>query len=228
MRSSMRFMRTSTRFPKRLRLPLALLLVAAVVVPAVAVSETPTVEARSTIEWKPNTASINPGGEVKFVNNNMGTHGVEWKSGPGTPSCTGVDGASSGSPSSGSTWNGSCTFAQAGTYVFWCTVHGSGMKGTITVGVPTGPVPIVKKVSPKKGSTLGGTAVSIAGTGFTGATKVMFGAVEATGFSVNSDESITVTSPAAPAGTVDVRITTPGGTSEASKHDHFKSKAPKR
>jgi hypothetical protein len=31
-------------------------------------------------------------------------------------------------------WSGSCTFATAGVYTFYCTVHGAAMSGTITVG----------------------------------------------------------------------------------------------
>jgi hypothetical protein len=31
-------------------------------------------------------------------------------------------------------WKGSCTFSAAGTYRFYCTVHGAAMAGTITVG----------------------------------------------------------------------------------------------
>jgi hypothetical protein len=55
--------------------------------------------------------------------------------------------------------------------------------------------------------------VYISGTGFTGATAVMFGSAEATGLTVNSDTQITVISPAG-SGTVYFAVTTPGGTSE--------------
>ena len=67
---------------------------------------------------------------------------------------------------------------------------------------------------------MGGTSVTITGTGFTGATAVKFGANNATGFTVNSATSITATSPAG-AGTVDVTVTTAGGTSAASAADQF-------
>ena len=58
--------------------------------------------------------------------------------------------------------------------------------------------------------------MTITGTDFTGATAVKFGTTAATGFTVNSATSITATAPAGAAGTVDVTVTTPGGTSATS------------
>jgi len=62
--------------------------------------------------------------------------------------------------------------------------------------------------------------VTITGTNLAGATEVDFGGV-AVGFVVNSDSSITAVSPARGAGTVDVTVTTDGGTSAASASDQF-------
>jgi hypothetical protein len=75
------------------------------------------------------------------------------------------------------------------------------------------PAPTVTGVSPSTGSTAGGTTVTITGTNFTGASAVTFGSVAATTFKVNSSTSITATTPAESAATVDVRVTTTGGTS---------------
>jgi hypothetical protein len=65
---------------------------------------------------------------------------------------------------------------------------------------------------------VGGTPVTITGTGFTGASAVTFGATAATSFTVNSDTSITAVSPPGvpgyPTGLVTVAVTTPAGTSE--------------
>ena len=77
------------------------------------------------------------------------------------------------------------------------------------------PVPTVTGVSPTSGSTAGGTTVNVTGTGFTGATAVKFGTVTGTGLVVNSSTSITITSRAESASTVNVTVTTPGGTSAA-------------
>ena len=48
-----------------------------------------------------------------------------------------------------------------------------------------------------------------------------FGSAAATNVSVNSDSNITATSPAGPAGAVDVTVTTAGGTSAANSGDKF-------
>ncbi|MGC2775495.1 MAG: IPT/TIG domain-containing protein, partial [Bradyrhizobium sp.] len=82
------------------------------------------------------------------------------------------------------------------------------------------PAPTVTSISPTSGLAAGGTSVTITGTSFTGATAVNFGATPATGFTVNSATSITATSPAG-TGTVDVRVTTAGGTSATSAADQF-------
>jgi hypothetical protein len=78
--------------------------------------------------------------------------------------------------------------------------------------------PAVSGISPTEGSA--GTSVTITGTGFTGATAVDFGTVAASNFTVNSDTQVTAVSPAG-SGTVDVMVTTAGGTSATSPADQF-------
>ena len=73
--------------------------------------------------------------------------------------------------------------------------------------------PVVASLSPTSGPTAGGTVVTIAGSGFTGSTGVLFGGVPATSFTVNSATSITATSPAHAVGPVDVVVQHPGGDS---------------
>lgn len=73
--------------------------------------------------------------------------------------------------------------------------------------------PVVLLVAPLTGTVDGGTAVTITGTGFTGATAVTFGGTAATSFTVESDTSISAVTPAHAAGLVDVAVTTPAGTS---------------
>lgn len=82
------------------------------------------------------------------------------------------------------------------------------------------PVPTVTSLSPSQGPQSGGTVVTITGTGFTGGASVKFGTAVATGVTVNSDTSITATSPAG-TGTVDVTVITPGGTSALNASDQF-------
>ena len=85
------------------------------------------------------------------------------------------------------------------------------------------PPPAVTSVNPTVGSIGGGTSVVVTGSGFTGANNVMFGAVpNATGaMVVNNDGQITVTSPAQGAATIDIRVTTPYGTSAIVAGDQF-------
>lgn len=72
--------------------------------------------------------------------------------------------------------------------------------------------PVVTSVSPSQGSQAGGTAVTITGSGLTGAVAVRFGSALATDVVVVSDTQITATTPAG-TGTVHVTVTGPGGTS---------------
>lgn len=66
-------------------------------------------------------------------------------------------------------------------------------------------------ISPNQGSTGGGTTVTITGTNLSGATAVNFGSKPAT-ITANTATSVTVVSPSG-SGTVNVTVTTPGGTS---------------
>jgi IPT/TIG domain len=116
------------------------------------------------------------------------------------------------------------------------TVKSPPGKGTvnITVTTPAGtsavtaadqftykaPPPAVSGVSPSSGPLAGGTVVTITGTGLAGATGVSFGGVAAT-ISADSATKITVKSPAGKAGTVNITVTTPAGTSAVTSADQF-------
>ncbi len=90
----------------------------------------------------------------------------------------------------------------------------------ITTGGSSPAGPSVTSLAPSSGPSTGGTSVTVTGTGFTGASTVKFATTAATSFTVNSATSITATSPAG-AGTVDVTVTTPSGTSATSAADQF-------
>ncbi len=82
--------------------------------------------------------------------------------------------------------------------------------------------PTITSISPSSGPAAGGTTVTIIGANFNSLRlSVKFGATNATGFVFNSSNSITVTAPAGSAGTVDVTVTTPNGTSAISASDQF-------
>ena len=81
--------------------------------------------------------------------------------------------------------------------------------------------PRITGISATTGPAAGATSVTITGTGLTGASAVLFGGTPAASYSVTGDTSITAVSPAAPAGTVDVSVTTAGGTSSSGTNDQF-------
>ena len=69
------------------------------------------------------------------------------------------------------------------------------------------PAPAVTSISPNSGTINGGTVVSITGTGFLGGATVSVGGSAATGVTVVNSTSITATTPAHAAGTVNVIVT---------------------
>lgn len=87
-------------------------------------------------------------------------------------------------------------------------------------------VPTLTSVTPSSGPPSGGTVVVLTGTGLTGATAVSFGGTPATLFTVNSDTQITVLTPAHSAGTVQITVTTPGGTSNGVTYTYVSGLAP--
>jgi hypothetical protein len=84
----------------------------------------------------------------------------------------------------------------------------------------SGKPPVVKKLKPLKGSSAGGTSVTIKGEFLGDATAVTFGETVTKDITHDSPESITVISPAG-VGTVDVTVTTTSGESKASSAARF-------
>ena len=124
----------------------------------------------------------------------------------------------------GTTTARSWTVTSPTTIVAVTEAHGAGTV-TVTVTTPGGtsdighytydPVPTLTKVTPSAGKLIGGTVVTLTGTGFrTGATTVTFGAGNhGTTVHVTGTSTLTVKSPGHSPGTVTVTVTTPGGTS---------------
>ena len=97
---------------------------------------------------------------------------------------------------------------------------GAGFAGASEVLAP----PKVTDVEPTFGPTNGETSITIEGTNFAGATEVHFGAAASASFSVDSATEITAVSPAQGTinpTTVDVTVTTPGGTSGVRAQDRY-------
>ncbi|OWK43391.1 FG-GAP repeat domain-containing protein [Fimbriiglobus ruber] len=101
------------------------------------------------------------------------------------------------------------------------TSNGTTTSPAATVTLTVIAAPAVTVVSPPTGPTAGGTLVTISGANFDGATAVMFGPMAASGFTINSANSISATVPAGTTGSVDVTVVTAGGTSAISAADRF-------
>jgi uncharacterized repeat protein (TIGR02543 family) len=146
--------------------------------------------------------------------------------GAAVSSMSGPDGSSITLPSDsypGHTFDGWFTASSGGT-----KVGGAGSSYTIPPGGSTlyahwtAIRPAITKISPTSGPPAGGTKVTITGSGFTGATKVVFGGVAARSFTVVSSTKITAVSPAHAASTLNIHVTSPGGTSAQTAADQFR------
>jgi hypothetical protein len=100
------------------------------------------------------------------------------------------------------------------------TNAGGTSKGSDETFTTPANAPTVTKVEPSEGLEAGGTKVVITGADFTGATAVSFGTNPAKSFKVESATAIAAEAPTG-TGTVDVTVTTAGGTSATSSGDHF-------
>jgi hypothetical protein len=99
--------------------------------------------------------------------------------------------------------------------------EGPGPRSNVSTNVsPLDPKPAVTGLTPSSGPRTGGTAVQITGHSLTGTTTVTFGATPVP-FTVVSDSRIDVTVPALAAGSYDVRVTSPDGTSPVTVADKW-------
>ncbi|MGO8963527.1 MAG: DUF5047 domain-containing protein [Mycobacterium sp.] len=134
-----------------------------------------------------------------------------------------IDGTSYGTLTVAS-WSGTYIGLQADGIAsggaYWCNLSyataGTGTGSVSVLGTAAGvalAAPTVSSVFPATGVLAGGTSVVITGTNFTGVTAVEFGSTNATSYTVNSSTQITAVSPSGSAGTVNITVTTAGGTS---------------
>jgi len=101
------------------------------------------------------------------------------------------------------------TYAKPGTYTVKVSTNGEWVTTPVTI-TAAAPQPTITTIAPATGAEAGGTAVVITGTGFTGATGVVFGLAQGQSVVVVNDTTINVNSPAG-TGTVDVQVVAPGG-----------------
>ena len=104
---------------------------------------------------------------------------------------------------------------------FGNTIYNQSNSAFLLLAPGFAPAPRVTSLSVTSGPAAGGTSVTITGAAFTGATAVQFGTTPATRVTVNSATSITAVSPRASAGTIDVTVTSAGGTSATNAADQF-------
>jgi hypothetical protein len=97
----------------------------------------------------------------------------------------------------------------------------SGASYRLAAGFSYLPRPTVGSLSPTAGSTSGGTWVTISGTALSRVASVSFGGTDASRVVVGSDSELRALSPQHLAGSVDVTVTTPGGTSATSAGDRY-------
>jgi hypothetical protein len=107
-------------------------------------------------------------------------------------------------------------------YVVALTVNSVPYTWSFTVG----PFFSITGVSPMGGLPAGGTAVTVTGSSFTGATAVKFGTLPATSFTVVNDSTITAVSPGHALGIVDVTVTTPTGSTPIVAADQYTYSTP--
>ena len=81
--------------------------------------------------------------------------------------------------------------------------------------------PTVSSLIPAVGPIAGGNTVTISGTGFVSGAGVKFGAAASATVTFVSATQLKAVAPAHAAGTVDVTVTTPGGTSAIVAADHY-------
>jgi hypothetical protein len=107
----------------------------------------------------------------------------------------------------------------AGSYTLSASSSGvlSASSSSFTISDST--MPTVAAARPSTSDVHGGETVILTGTNFLGATAVFFGSSPASSFTVDSNTQITAVVPAEAAGTTDIRVTTPQGTSAISVGD---------
>jgi len=145
----------------------------------------------------------------------LGNGSQEWSSVPVRVSAVG-----SGVATIATGGDHTCAVAASGAVLCW-GLNVSGLPGDdqplirlmpVMVSGFAGPVPTVSSVAPPRGAAVGGTAVTITGTGFGAPATVTIGGVAAANVVVAGATSITATTPPGAAGPAAVSVTTSGGT----------------
>jgi hypothetical protein len=98
------------------------------------------------------------------------------------------------------------------------TAESETFEGEVAFNAEIQPQPVVSGISPTSGPVKGGTAVTIAGSDFSGVSSVAFGSRPAQSFTVDSEAQITaVAPPSATPSAVPVSVTTLAGTATSAQ-----------
>ena len=118
--------------------------------------------------------------------------------------------------------SGTHTYATTGSYETTVSIADAGGSTAVVLGTATvnPPAPTVTQVSPSAGPTVGGNTITITGTNLASASAVKFGTGSAT-IKTDTATSITATAPARSAGTIDITVTTTGGTNATGAADQY-------
>ena len=103
----------------------------------------------------------------------------------------------------------------------WISASGTSSTSSADQYTWNGTAPTVTAVDITSGPAAGGTLITVTGTNLNGASAVTFNGTAATDFDIISSTQVLVTTPALSAGTVDVTVTTPYGTSATSSADQY-------
>lgn len=175
----------------------------AILIPVASFGATANVTVGPGLSFTPSSVTIAPGDTVQW--NFAGVHTTT------SDTATGPEVWDSGVLSSGSF---SHTFNTVGDWPYYCSLHsvpgGTAMNGVVHVLAPA-PAPTLTSVNPASGSTAGGTGVTLNGTNFDASCTVDFGGAAGTAVAVPTSTTITATTPAHAAGTVNVTVTCSGG-----------------
>ncbi len=154
--------------------------------------------------------AVNLGGSAS---GGVGPYKYAWDFGDGSAAVTGLS-----NPSTSHTYQVPGTFTAVLTVTDSQTPTAASTTASQSINI-TPPVPAISSVYPPNGPETGGTSVTITGTYFENASSVKFGSKAATFTAPACDAggncTLTATSPAQPAGTVNITVTTPGGTTPA-------------
>ena len=93
--------------------------------------------------------------------------------------------------------------------VYRVRVFGAQNTYSLSASVAVDPAPTVTAITPVAGTTVGGTRVTITGTGFVAGATVSIGEAAATGVAVVTPATVTATTGARAAGTINVNVTNP-------------------